>query len=228
MTDALHGLIGLAVLLLIGIALSENRSAIQARIVLSALAAQIAIGALALFVPWGRIALSHAAAAVNHVLEYGNKGVEFLFGGLVTVKMHDLFGVPGTGRHRRQSDRAESHPQRICRLCRAFPLSPGSRCRRRIRSHGAGCEDDRNRVIRTVWLCELVVHRNSHGWVRCGGAAPATADCTLRAPSGCSRLAVEFDERDDSRFLAWIAGLSAGAKGSICPLISRLQAARGA
>jgi CNT family concentrative nucleoside transporter len=94
-TEALHGLIGLAVLVLIGIALSENRGAIQPRVVLSALAAQVAIGALALFVPWGRIALSHAAAAVNHVIEYGNKGVEFLFGGLVTVKMHDLFGDTG-------------------------------------------------------------------------------------------------------------------------------------
>jgi CNT family concentrative nucleoside transporter len=92
MTDALHGLIGLAVLGLIGIALSENRGAIQPRVVLPALVAQVAIGALALFVPWGRIALSRAAAGVDQVIGYGNKGVEFLFGGLVTPKMHELFG----------------------------------------------------------------------------------------------------------------------------------------
>ena len=95
MSDALHGLLGLAVLVLIAIALSINRRAIRPRVVLAALATQIAIGALVLFVPWGRIALASAAAGVNHVIEYGNKGIEFLFGGLVTPKMFELFGGMG-------------------------------------------------------------------------------------------------------------------------------------
>lgn len=95
MTDVLHGLLGLAVLMLIGVALSQNRRAIQLRVVLAALAMQVAIGALVLFVPWGRVALGSAAAAVNHVIEYGNKGLEFLFGGLVTAKMVQLFGDTG-------------------------------------------------------------------------------------------------------------------------------------
>jgi CNT family concentrative nucleoside transporter len=95
MSDALHGLLGLAVLVLIGVALSINRRAIRPRVVLAALATQIAIGALVLFVPWGRIALASAAAGVNHVIEYGNKGIEFLFGGLVTPKMFELFGGMG-------------------------------------------------------------------------------------------------------------------------------------
>src|SRR6186713_2372902 len=95
MSDALHGLLGLAVLVLIAVALSINRRAIRPRIVLAALATQIAIGALVLFVPWGRIALASAAAGVNHVIEYGNKGIEFLFGGLVTPKMFELFGGMG-------------------------------------------------------------------------------------------------------------------------------------
>ena len=92
MTDILRGLLGIAALLLIAVALSENRRAIRARVVLSALGLQMGIGALVLFVPWGRAALAGAASAVNKVIAYGNKGVEFMFGGLVGPAMHDLFG----------------------------------------------------------------------------------------------------------------------------------------
>src|SRR6202051_4736475 len=95
MTGILRGLLGLIVLVAIGILLSENRSAIRPRVVASALALQVAIGALVLFVPWGRLALGASAAAVNHVIAYGNAGTEFLFGGLVTAKMTDLFGETG-------------------------------------------------------------------------------------------------------------------------------------
>jgi CNT family concentrative nucleoside transporter len=87
-----RGLLGLAVLVAIAIVLSERRSAIRARVVLSALACQVATGALVLFVPWGRVALASTAAAVNQVIGYGYKGMEFMFGGLVGPKMHELFG----------------------------------------------------------------------------------------------------------------------------------------
>jgi CNT family concentrative nucleoside transporter len=92
MSDLLRGAVGLATLVAIGILLSENRRAIRPRVVLSALALQIAIGALVLFVRWGRIALDGAARAVNHVIDYGNQGMEFVFGALVSTRMHDLFG----------------------------------------------------------------------------------------------------------------------------------------
>src|ERR1700722_16210088 len=95
MSDLPRGVLGLAVLLLIGIALSENRRAIRSRVVLSALALQVAIGALVLFVRWGRIALGGAATAVNHVIAYGNQGMEFLFGALVSTRMHEVFGDTG-------------------------------------------------------------------------------------------------------------------------------------
>jgi CNT family concentrative nucleoside transporter len=95
MTDLLRGLLGLCALIAIGVALSQNRRAIDFRVVLSALAAQVAIGALVLFIPWGRFALAEAAAAVNYIISYGNKGTEFLFGGLVGAKMHELFGDGG-------------------------------------------------------------------------------------------------------------------------------------
>jgi CNT family concentrative nucleoside transporter len=91
-SNLLRGAIGLAALVAIAILLSENRRAIRPRVVLSALALQVAIGALVLFVRWGRIALDGAATAVNHVIDYGNQGMEFVFGALVSTRMHDLFG----------------------------------------------------------------------------------------------------------------------------------------
>ena len=95
MTDLLRGFLGLSVLLALGVVLSQNRRAIRPRVVLAALGLQIVIGALVLFVPWGRIALGAAAAGVNHVIEYGNQGIEFLFGGLVTPTMFEIFDGAG-------------------------------------------------------------------------------------------------------------------------------------
>lgn len=92
MIDVLRGLAGLAVLLIIGVLLSGNRRAIRPRVVLAALGLQVLIGALVLFVPWGRLALGAAATGVSHVLDYGNQGIEFLFGGLAGARMNELFG----------------------------------------------------------------------------------------------------------------------------------------
>jgi CNT family concentrative nucleoside transporter len=95
MTDVLRGVLGLIVLVSIGVVLSENRGAIRPRVVLSALALQIAIGVLMLFVRWGRMTLEAGASAVNQVIAYGNKGVDFMFGGLVGARMHEVFGDTG-------------------------------------------------------------------------------------------------------------------------------------
>src|SRR5579871_5557157 len=95
MGDLLRGFLGLVALVFIAIVLSEIRRAIQPRVVLSALALQVAIGALVLFVRWGRVALEAAATAVNHVISYGNQGMQFLFGGLVGSRMQEVFGDTG-------------------------------------------------------------------------------------------------------------------------------------
>ena len=95
MSDVIRSLIGVAILVAIGFALSYNRKAISWRTVLAALAVQIAIGAFVLFVPIGKVILGAIAGGVTHVIEFGNKGTEFLFGGLVSPKMFELFG--GTG-----------------------------------------------------------------------------------------------------------------------------------
>lgn len=95
MTETLRGVLGLIVLVSIGIGLSENRRAINLRVVVSALVLQIAIGVLMLFVPAGRMALEGCASVVNQVIAYGNNGMEFMFGGLVGARMHEVFGDTG-------------------------------------------------------------------------------------------------------------------------------------
>ena len=95
MSDVIRSLIGVAILVAIGFVLSYNRKAINWRTVLAALAVQMAIGAFVLFIPIGKVILGSIAGGVTHVIEFGNKGTEFLFGGLVSPKMFELFG--GTG-----------------------------------------------------------------------------------------------------------------------------------
>jgi CNT family concentrative nucleoside transporter len=53
------------------------------------------LGALVLFVPWGREGLLAASEGVSKVIAYGNDGVGFLFGGLVSDQMFELFGGGG-------------------------------------------------------------------------------------------------------------------------------------
>jgi CNT family concentrative nucleoside transporter len=93
--DIVRSLCGMLILLLIAYLLSNNRAAVRPRTLLAALATQLAIGALVLFVPFGRTALAAAAAGVNRVLEMGNHGVSFIFGGLVDNKMFEFFGAGG-------------------------------------------------------------------------------------------------------------------------------------
>jgi concentrative nucleoside transporter, CNT family len=90
-----RSLIGIVVLLLIAFALSMNRKAIKPRIIIAALLTQISIGAIVLFIPLGKDILLNVANAVNHVLDYGNHGISFLFGGLVDKKMFEVFGNGG-------------------------------------------------------------------------------------------------------------------------------------
>jgi concentrative nucleoside transporter, CNT family len=93
--DILRSVCGILVLLCFGYCLSMNRSAVRPRTVFAALATQVVIGALVLFVPAGRHVLALIANAVNGVLDMGQHGLTFLFGGLVGDKMFALFGAEG-------------------------------------------------------------------------------------------------------------------------------------
>ncbi|TNV18927.1 NupC/NupG family nucleoside CNT transporter [Buttiauxella sp. B2] len=91
----LMGLIGMIVLLLIAVLLSSNRKAINLRTVLGAWIIQVGIGALILYVPVGRQVLLAMSEGVANVIAYGNAGISFLFGGLVSDKMFEVFGGGG-------------------------------------------------------------------------------------------------------------------------------------
>ena len=88
-------LIGMVVLLAIAVAFSNNRKAINFRTVGGAFAIQFALGAFVLYVPWGRDLLNGFSSGVSNVINYGNDGSSFLFGGLVSDKMFEVFGGCG-------------------------------------------------------------------------------------------------------------------------------------
>lgn len=95
MNSALISLLGMVVLISIALLLSTNRRAINLRTVLGAFALQFCIGAFILYVPIGQQILGGISSGVAQVLDYGNRGIEFLFGGLVSGKMFEVFGGGG-------------------------------------------------------------------------------------------------------------------------------------
>ena len=77
-------LIGMVFLIGMALLLSDNRRAIRLRTVAGAFAVQLFFGAFVLYVPWGKRALLATANGVSRVIDYGNDGIGFLFGGLVS------------------------------------------------------------------------------------------------------------------------------------------------
>lgn len=84
---------GMAVIILIAIALSSNRKAIRPRVVLSAFALQAALAALVLYTPWGNAILQTASTGVSNLLGYANEGTKFLFGALATDPLGQNFAI---------------------------------------------------------------------------------------------------------------------------------------
>ncbi len=82
-------LIGIAVLF------SNNRSQIKLRTVIGAFVIQAGLGAFVLYVPIGKDILAGASNAVSQVIGYGQDGIRFMFGGLVSDKMFEQFGGDG-------------------------------------------------------------------------------------------------------------------------------------
>jgi len=78
--QSLIGLVGIVVLLGIAFAFSSNRSAINRRTVATAFALQTVIAVLILFVPQGSAFLDVVVGGVQHVINYANDGIEFVFG----------------------------------------------------------------------------------------------------------------------------------------------------
>ena len=73
-------LVGIIVLLGIAYLLSADRGAINRRTVLTALALQVGIAGLIMYVPQGSATLDVVVKGVQHVIDYGNDGIDFVFG----------------------------------------------------------------------------------------------------------------------------------------------------
>ncbi|MGB5346748.1 MAG: NupC/NupG family nucleoside CNT transporter, partial [Woeseia sp.] len=67
-------------LLAIAVLLSTDRKAIKLRTVGIAVLLQVSIAAQIIYVPYGRDALQSVVNGVQHVINYGNDGIEFVFG----------------------------------------------------------------------------------------------------------------------------------------------------
>ncbi len=88
-------LVGMVILLSIAFVFSSNRKTINFRTVGGAFAIQFLLGAFILYVPWGQKLLSGFSNGVSNVINYGNDGAAFLFGGLVSDQMFSVFGGGG-------------------------------------------------------------------------------------------------------------------------------------
>ena len=92
--NLIMGLVGMATLVLIAVLFSSNRKAKNSHRC-RCLCNQAGLGAFVLYVPVGRDILVGVSDAVSSVIGYGQNGIEFLFGGLVSNKMFEVFGGGG-------------------------------------------------------------------------------------------------------------------------------------
>ena len=89
----LIGIAGIAVILLIALALSTDRRAIRPRVVGAAFALQAGIAVLVLYVPAGRHILAFLSGGVANLLSYANAGTSFLFGKLASDPLGKNFAI---------------------------------------------------------------------------------------------------------------------------------------
>ena len=78
--QTLMSITGMFVLLAIAYLLSTDRKAINPRTIMTAFAVQIGIAGLIMFVPQGSDFLDVVVRGVQHVIDFGNDGIDFVFG----------------------------------------------------------------------------------------------------------------------------------------------------
>lgn len=80
--DFVWGIIGILGIVLIAIGLSNNRKAIQWRIIISGLVVQLIFAFIVLKWSFGREKLMQLSDGVQKLIAYANEGINFVFGGL--------------------------------------------------------------------------------------------------------------------------------------------------
>ena len=78
--QTLMSIVGMFVLLAIAYLLSTDRKAINRRTVVTAFALQMGIAGLIMYVPQGSDVLDVVVRGVQHIIDYGNAGIDFVFG----------------------------------------------------------------------------------------------------------------------------------------------------
>ncbi|MDJ0700151.1 MAG: NupC/NupG family nucleoside CNT transporter [Woeseiaceae bacterium] len=73
-------LVGVATIIAIAYLFSTSRQSVNRRTVLVAFLLQASIAGFVLFVPWGSALLDTVVRGVQHVINYANDGIEFVFG----------------------------------------------------------------------------------------------------------------------------------------------------
>ena len=91
--SVIMSIVGIIFLVLIGILLSANRKKIRIRTVIGALCLQIAFGAFVMYIPLGQSILESVAGSVQHVINYANEGLTFVFGDLANYKVGFVFVI---------------------------------------------------------------------------------------------------------------------------------------
>ena len=91
----LISIVGIITLLAVAFLASENRKAINYRTVGLAFLLQLIMGAFVIYSSFGQAIIFNMAEAVSTVIGYSNEGMSFMFGGLVSDKMYELFGPGG-------------------------------------------------------------------------------------------------------------------------------------
>lgn len=80
----MNSMLGIVSILFVAWLLSTNRNKINYRTVSLAFALQITFALLVLYIPAGKDALNSVTGAVSNLINYGQEGIAFLFGGLAT------------------------------------------------------------------------------------------------------------------------------------------------
>ncbi len=91
----LRSIIGIFLLLFIAYLLSNNRSKISKRVVIGAFLIQLGFAFITLYTEFGKQLLLYLSNIVTNILAYTKEGTKFVFGGLSTDKMFELFGGDG-------------------------------------------------------------------------------------------------------------------------------------
>ena len=92
--DRFTGLIGITLIFGIAFLMSNNRKAINYRLVFSGLAIQLLLAVFILKIPFGKAVFAKFGSIVTTILNFSHKGAEFVFGPLVNKTfMEKTFGV---------------------------------------------------------------------------------------------------------------------------------------